>query len=166
MADTSTRSHLTAWLPVLVWAAVIWLLGGDSFSAPETSRILGPLIIWLWPDLDAETLARIVAGIRKLAHPGVYGLLAGLAFRAATRTAPARGSAQRAAIALLPVVALSIADEWRQSASTLRTGAPFDVALDLAGGLLVVALILSVEQWIGRRLFAPTSNPGSGPSTF
>lgn len=166
MAETRARSELTAWIPVLLWAAVIWLLGGDAFSAPETSRILGPLIAWLFPDLDVETLDRIVAGIRKLAHPGVYGLLAGLAFRADARTAPAHGSALRAAFSLMPVLTLSVADEWRQSASALRTGASFDVALDLAGGVGVVALALFVERRFGRRSSAPTSNPGSGPRTF
>ncbi len=157
MAATNRFSHLMAWLPVLAWGVVIWLLGGDAFSAPETSRILGPLINWLWPDLDADSLARIVAGIRKLAHPGVYGVLAGFGFRAVTMTGSAFDPARRAGLSLLPVLALSIADEWRQSASALRTGAPFDVALDVAGGVAVIGMALAIERWIGRRLFAPAT---------
>jgi VanZ family protein len=143
-----------AWLPALCWAATIWMLGGDDWSASETSRYLGPLIDWLLPDIDRETRARLMAGVRKLAHPGVYGVLAALSFGAASWALRSGQTAGRVALSLAPVALLAIGDEWRQSTSAARTGAALDVALDLAGGLAVVALALAAERMLGRRLFA------------
>jgi len=150
----------------VAWGSLIWLLGTDEFSAPETSRFLGPVIGWLLPDLDAESRMRVVAVIRKLAHPGVYGVLAGLGYRAATRTLSHGSALRRASIALLPVPLLATADEWRQSASALRTGAVLDVGLDLAGGIAVLTLLLWIERRTGRRLFARTAQTRSEPPSF
>lgn len=147
------------WLPALLWGGLIWLLGGDAWSARETSGLLLPFLEWLLPDADFVTRVRVMSVIRKLAHPGVYGVLAALAFPAASWTLRAVGAPLRLALCLAPVAALAVADEWRQSASAVRTGAPFDVLLDMAGGLAVVALALTVERCIGGRLFAPVSRP-------
>ena len=71
-----------AWLWFALWAALVWWLGSEQFSATSTSRILGPLIDWLWPGASPAQRLALLMGIRKLAHPSVYAVLAGLAFRA------------------------------------------------------------------------------------
>jgi len=124
---------LLAWAPAGLWALVIWQLGGDGWSAPTTSRFLGPLIEWIFPALDPETQRTLAASLRKLAHPTVYGILAGLAYPAGLRTLRGQHGIGHALITLLPIVFLAIADEWRQAGSTARTGSGFDVLLDLAG---------------------------------
>jgi hypothetical protein len=48
---------------------------------------------------------------------------------------------------------LALADEARQVGSGLRTGSIGDVALDVAGGLLVLALAAAAQRALGRRLF-------------
>ena len=143
----------SAWGPVLVWAGVIWVLGGDRWSAPQTSRILGPLIDWLLPSLDALRRDEIVHAIRKLAHPGVYGLLALLGLRALAWSTPWRRLGV-AATTLGGVAALAIADETRQAGSGVRTGAAGDVLLDVGGAALIVVLSVAIERLLGRRLFA------------
>lgn len=158
MPPASLRAIVLPWLPAVLWAALIWVLGTDMFSAPQTSRILGPLLAWLLPDLDPRERLQIAAVLRKLAHPSVYGVLAALAWYGASRTvAPARWVA-RATLALAPVLALAVADEWRQSGSAARTGAGFDVLLDMAGGL---AVVLVATAWVRAR---PDRAPGIGPS--
>jgi len=160
MAAPDARALLWAWLPALLWAVLIWHLGTDDFSAAETSRILVPLIEWLLPDADVRTRLEVVAFIRKAAHPAVYGVLAGLAYRAATRSISTRTSG-RVALAVAPVLLLAVADEWRQSTSPARTGAGWDVALDMAGGFAVVALATALERWLGR---APAPGRTDGPA--
>jgi VanZ family protein len=148
MTPASLRAIVLAWLPAVLWAALIWVLGTDTFSAPQTSRILGPLLAWLLPDLDPRERLQIAAVLRKLAHPSVYGVLAALAWYGASRTVAQAGLVARAALALAPVLALAVADEWRQSGSAARTGAAFDVLLDTAGGLAVVAI---AAAWVRAR---------------
>jgi len=166
----STRDRwrvVLAWGPIAAWSGVVWLLGGDAWSAPQTSRILGPLIEWLLPGLDALARDEIVQALRKLAHPAVYGLLALLSLRAvALGTSLRRLGVAMAALAW--VAALATADEARQAGSGVRTGAAGDVLLDLGGGAAVIMLCMGLEYALGRPLFGPREvlQPGasSGPN--
>jgi len=153
-----------AWLPALGWAGLIWILGTDDFSAIRTSSVLGPLVAWLLPDVDPATRFRIVMGLRKLAHPTVYGVLAGLSWHGAGPTVGAGRVAARAALALVPVALLASADEWRQTGSRVRTGAASDVLLDMAGALAVVAAATAWTRWRGSdRRVRPAEAPPSTP---
>jgi VanZ family protein len=135
-----------AWLLVAIWAAIVWWLGTDLFSVGATSRFLGPLINWLFPSTSPELRFALLMGIRKLAHPSVYAVLAGLAFRAALLSGVS-GLARGAAIALAIAISLAGLDERRQTHSRLRTGAASDVALDAAGASAALASL----GWLRRR---------------
>jgi VanZ family protein len=155
-----TRSNaLQAWLPVVALVAIIWGLGSDSFSQPETSRILGPLIDWLLPWLSDAQHAQSLFYVRKLAHPAEYGLLALLCLRALCMTS---GAARFGAslLGLLLVAALASADELRQSLSATRTGAGLDVALDVGGAIAVLLAVAALEKWRGGPLFGRARSSG------
>ena len=137
-------------MPALVWAAVIWQLGGDGWNAPATSRFLGPLVDWLFPMATSETREAWVAGIRKLAHPAVYGTLTALTYPAGLWTLRMHRPIPTILLALLPVFALAIADESRQAGSSLRTGSGWDVLLDGAGAIAVLLLIRLSESFVKR----------------
>lgn len=148
-----------AWLMVASWAALVWWLGSDQFSAGTTSRYLGPLIDWLWPSASFEQRLALLMTVRKLAHPSVYAVLAGLAFRAAL-VSGVSGLVRGAAIALAIAVSLAGLDELRQSRTRTRTGAASDVALDAAG----VSAALAALSYVRRRgrLAAAASVPPGG----
>ena len=55
------RSFLRYWLPVLLWASVIFGMSTGAGSARHTSRILRPLLRWLNPDVTDETIEQIRA---------------------------------------------------------------------------------------------------------
>src|SRR3981189_3843212 len=57
-----------AWLPALRWAAVIFSLSTDSFSAEHTGRILRPILFWLMPRMSEQSFVIIHAFVRKAAH--------------------------------------------------------------------------------------------------
>jgi hypothetical protein len=140
-----------AWLLVTSWAAIVWWLGSDQFSAGTTSRWLWPLIQWLWPSGGLEQKAALLMTIRKLAHPTVYAVLAGLALRAAL-VSGVSGWMRGAAIALAIAVSLAGLDELRQSQTRSRTGAASDVVLDVAGASVALAALGYVRR---RRGVAP-----------
>ena len=104
-ALTTPRSTLQAWLPVLVWAGVIFAFS----SIPSLSSGLGGWDVVL----------------RKLAHLTEYAILGALLLRATRRPS--------LALALAALYAAS--DEVHQHFVEGRHGAPLDVAIDTLGAL-------------------------------
>jgi VanZ family protein len=150
---------IRAWLPVVACAAAIFTFSGDEFSAANTSRILGPLLRWLFPDLTPATMAAVHMAVRKGAHLTEYALLGLLAFRALQLTL-AISTPRAALLGLALVFAVSATDELRQSFIPSRTGAIADVVIDLTGGALGVCLLILVHRAAG---VGPPPAPAPGP---
>jgi len=101
---------LTAWLPVVLWAALIFALS----SIPSLGTGLGP-----W-DLI----------LRKAAHMTEFAILGALVYRALPRAVPAIAAG----------VFYAATDELHQHFVRDRVGSPLDVALDavaVVAGVLV-----------------------------
>ena len=150
----TNRKAGPAWLLVLLWTAVVLWAGGEEASANVTSRFIGPFLRWLLPDATPEVLNRIHFFIRKGAHLFEYGVLALfalLALLASTRAAALRLTLP----ALAWVLAVAACDEIRQASSLARTGSAWDVALDLFGGILALALALAYTRRMKVRRTAP-----------
>jgi VanZ family protein len=96
-------ARLTAWLPVAVWAAVIFMLS----SIPSLDSGLGT-----WDTV-----------LRKLAHLAEYAVLGALLYRALRR--------EPAAIALGSLYAVT--DEVHQAFVSGRQGSPLDWLIDTVG---------------------------------
>jgi len=145
------RSAITPWVPVVLWIAVIATLGGAGFEHQQTSRFIGPLLHWLFPTWSEAEIAGLHGWIRKGAHVGEYAVVAVLAARALwlTGCAPTRAAVAWPVLALVACVAA--ADEGRQATLAGRTGAARDVALDVAGGALGLALAPWIVTFLGVR---------------
>ncbi len=128
------REFLKAWLPVLLWMALMFFGSTDLLSAEHTSRYLTPFLLWLKPDISFTTVMHIHLLVRKAAHVTEYAILTGLLFRAL------RWSIEsfwwRAALALTPALLFAPADEYHQSFVPTRTASPIDVLIDYAGAVL------------------------------
>ena len=112
---TAKSRVLSVWLPVLVWAALIFALS----SIPSLSSGLG---VW-------DTV------LRKGAHITEYAVLGALLYRAFEREAPA----------FLTGVAYAATDELHQYFVRGRHGAPIDVVIDAAGVALGVLVWMRVR---------------------
>ena len=104
------------------------------------------------PDLKSSLDSDLDLVLRKLAHVTFFGLLAaacvrGLAFHGIT------GRAALVAAAALATV-YAITDEYHQTFVAGRSGSPIDVAIDLAGILVAVAL-LARNPRLHARILAP-----------
>ena len=124
------------WLPPVVWMAVILSLASDAGSAEHTSRLILPVLRFVFPGASPLQLDAMHLVVRKLAHVSEYAILAALWLRALVA---GRGLAPRPAAwgALAIAVAWAIVDESYQSTVGSRTGSPVDVAIDAAGALAV-----------------------------
>jgi VanZ family protein len=106
-------SRFSAWLPVLAWAALIFVLS----SIPHLGTGLGT-----WDTI-----------LRKGAHVTEYAIFGLLLLRAVGREAPAFALG----------VAYAITDEVHQRFVTGRHSSPIDVAIDSAGILIGVLVARS-----------------------
>jgi VanZ family protein len=134
---------VSRYLPLVAWLVFISFASSDNFNAGNTSRIIGPLIIWLFPNTSPETLAVIHAITRKIAHFTEYAILGFLAARA-FRTSPQPAIKRRwFLICLALVVVYALLDEYHQSFVPSRTASIYDSLIDMAGGLTVLIFIRS-----------------------
>src|SRR5262245_8845201 len=126
MMKQSLARFLSRWLPLIAWMAFIFLASSDEFSAANTSRIIGPLVLWFFPNTSPATLELIHLCVRKLAHLSEYALMGILAARA-FRTSPRRLLQRRWFwISLLLIVFYALLDEYHQSFVPSRTASVFD----------------------------------------
>ena len=142
------RRRLWRYGPLVAWACFVLFASSASFSASNTSRIIRPLLLWLFPDISEESLNYVHFLVRKTAHFSEYAVLALLAARA-FRTSH-REKLRRlwwlAAFALVACVALT--DEYHQSFLPSRTGTIYDSLLDMTGGATALAC---AAAWLTRR---------------
>jgi|SRR4026209_1706032 len=141
MGQQSAARFLSRYLPLVAWLIIISYASSDSFNAGNTSRIIGPLILWLFPNTTPETLAVVHLITRKVAHFTEYAILAYLAARA-FRTSPRPALASRWFVASLAlIVAYALLDEYHQSFVPSRTGSVYDSLIDMAGGLTALLIL-------------------------
>jgi VanZ family protein len=131
------------WLAVGLWIAVVLGLSSDPFSAESTSRLIGPLLRWLFPSLGAETQQLLHYYVRKGAHAFEYAVLAALAYRALRESS---GAWRSAGFALALVIAVAVADETHQAFAAARSGSAIDVSIDVAGGATALLLLAGIRR--------------------
>jgi VanZ family protein len=129
------------WLPLIAWLAFISFASSDNFNAGNTSRIIGPLILWLFPHTSPETLATVHFITRKIAHFTEYAILGFLAARA-FRTSPRPSISRRwILICATLIVVYALMDEYHQSFVPSRTASVWDSLIEMAGGLTALLLV-------------------------
>jgi VanZ family protein len=135
---------LKAWIAAILWLIVIAIESTDWLSAHHTSRILYPLLHYLF-GLDPDRFESWHFFIRKGGHVFGYGLLSILLFRAWRETLPektdARWTWRWASIAVLGTALVASLDEWHQSYIPSRTGTVHDVILDTCAGIAAQILV-------------------------
>jgi VanZ family protein len=121
------REKLRAWLPVVIWAAIIFVLSTSYFGAQFTGEWIEPVLRWFFPAASAHSIEVMHYAIRKLAHFTEYGILFLLLIRG-----PMRG---HTLLALAACAAYAMLDEGHQIFVPDRTPSLYDVALDCSGAL-------------------------------
>jgi len=145
------HSVLKAWIAAILWLIVIAIESTTYLSSHNTSRILYPLLHFLF-GLNHASFERWHFFIRKGGHVFGYGLLSILLFRAWRETLPAASNARWtlrwAGIAVLGTALVASLDEWHQSFIPSRTGTPRDVLLDTCAGIAAQILIFLWVKWL------------------
>jgi VanZ family protein len=129
---------------------VISVFSTADFSSINTSRFIGPILRWLFPDLSESRLAAIHFLIRKFGHLSEYAILALLARRAFITSSGANIQRRWFELGLLLVTGYALLDEFHQSFVPSRTASIYDSAIDVAGGLTVLLLFKLYDKHFRR----------------
>jgi VanZ family protein len=130
--------------------AIIFCASSDQGSFQHSSRIVAPILNWLFPGLSAETIHSIVLGVRKCAHFTEFAILAILAYGALSkRTQKPLPIWRSYAQALLIVILYAASDEFHQLFVPTREASVVDVLIDSVGGAfgLAVAWTWSIKRF-------------------
>ena len=134
-----SKSRLSRYGPLILWAALIFIGSSSVLSASNTSIIVRP-VLWLFPHASEATLALIHFLVRKTGHLSEYAILALFAARAFRTSSRELFRNRWFWVSLLFVVTYSLSDEFHQSFVPSRTASIYDCMIDSVGGLTALCL--------------------------
>lgn len=146
-----SRARWIAWIPVVIWMALIFAGSTDLLASSNTSRFLVPLIRWVAPGLSAKSVTNIQVVIRKGGHAFEYAVLALLVWHTLGTSEEGISSAwtlRRASLSWGLATTYALSDEFHQSFVNSREGRLFDVAVDSTGAAIALLLL---RLWLLRR---------------
>lgn len=132
---------------------LIFSASADANSLQHSSRILVPLLHWLFPGMDLRHIEAIHYAVRKCAHLTEYAVFALLLWRAIRRPRrhdPRPWRWDEAGLALALVFLYAASDELHQVFVPERTGQVSDVLIDTSGGVIGL-LLLWAAGWLFKR---------------
>jgi len=144
------RSFLFYWLPVIIWMCLIFTASSDKSSYEHSSRIIGPILHWLFPHMSEQTTGSIVHVVRKCAHLTEYAVLALLLWRALrkpVRRDPRPWNRKYAFLAVFIVALYASTDEFHQSFVPTRTAHVSDVVIDTIGATAGIFALWLIGRW-------------------
>ena len=145
------RATCIRYAPLVLWTAFIFYMSSDMGSSQHTSRIIGPILRFLFPDAPPDTIAEYHGYIRKLAHLTEYALLALIAARTAILSSLYALRNWWFIWALLYASLIAAADEFGQSFNPNRTGTPYDSLLDIVGACCGIVAFVVLRWWLTSR---------------
>jgi VanZ family protein len=128
-------SVLQRWIPVILWAGLIFYFSTENFSFSNTEGFFSAWLDWLWPGIAPADLAQFHPLLRKVGHWFEYFILAILLMRAQRRANEPKLATEVIRRTLGLVLAYAASDEYHQSWVPERTASVVDVAIDTFGGL-------------------------------
>ena len=145
--NSDRHQVLKAWIAAILWLIVIAIESSAYLSAHNTSRILYPILHFLF-GINHAQFEPWHHFLRKLGHVIGYALLSILLFRAWRETLPTAGhlkwSQRWTTLALLGTALVASLDEWHQSFIPSRTGRWQDVVLDTSAAIFAQAVLFLI----------------------
>ena len=127
--------------PVILWAAAIFVFSSGLFSGSNTSSVLRPLVLWVYPSATETGLAFVHGLVRKTSHFVEYAILALLLARAFRTSLREFLRNHWFAVSLAFVALYALSDEFHQSFVSSRTASIYDCLIDTAGGLAALLIV-------------------------
>lgn len=145
------RGRIIRYAPLILWLTVIFINSSMIGASSNTSRLIRPLLEWLFPNSPEEIILIYHGYIRKFAHFAEYAVLGFFAARAFWHSSTAILRKFWFFWALLFVAFVASFDEYNQSFNPSRTSSIYDVLIDVAGGLFALAAFFVIKARIEKQ---------------
>jgi len=129
------RSALQRWIPVILWAGLIFYFSTENFSFSNTEGFLSAWLLRFLPEISPARIMALQLVSRKAAHWFEYFVFGILLLRAQRHGDELKLASAAIARTLVLVLAYAASDEYHQSWVPERTASAVDVAIDTFGGL-------------------------------
>lgn len=163
---SKARAFGKYWVPVLIWMALIFTASQDNESYQHSSRIIAPLLHWLFPSMPNARVDLLVFIARKCAHLTEYAILGLLVWRAVRKPSKSKRrpwSWNEAGFAVLFVALYAASDEIHQLFIPTRYATVHDVIIDTTGAMLGLFLLWGFGHW--RKWWVKTAPTGHSSQT-
>jgi VanZ family protein len=160
LAQFLVPAWLRAWWPALLWAAIIFTMSTDTFSAQHTATFFEHIIRWFKPSMTAHQFDIIHHYIRKTAHFTEYFVFGLLLYRGVSSGRPG-WRWPWGLTALFIAFGYSALDEVHQAFVSSRQASPYDSLLDSVGAFFAVAVL-----WLVLRSRTPQGTASVVPQSL
>ena len=150
--QSKQKTQLNPWLWVALWMLIIFLFSTSTFSGGNTSRIIGPILKWIIPDISSEAVSFIQFLFRKTAHVIEYAILAILLCNALIRRLIDFSQTGLIFKSVFICFIYAVFDEWHQSWSVDRIGSLMDVFIDTVGALFGTIIFVCVLNFKSKNI--------------
>jgi VanZ family protein len=142
------RHSVKNWLPVVLWAALIFLFSSESFSSDNTVAVFAPWLHLAFPTWSTDAVELVHHLLRKLGHLSEYFIFALLLMRALRVQVETTLGTRQLFLGIGLTALYAISDELHQAFVPRRSASLGDVLIDVCGGL---AGALCCYFWSSRK---------------
>jgi len=154
------------WLPVLIWAGVIFYASTRTFGHAFSDRLLSDAFAFLHLEISHHQFRLLATGFRKLGHFSEYAIFTIFLYYALGGGHGSAFSSKRALGCILLAGLYSLTDEFHQSFVPNRGSSIVDCGFDTIGatlGMVIVYFTGKGKTWRGEN--APQEPAGDNHSS-
>lgn len=158
-SETHLSCSIWIWGAPILWMLWMRFLSSDTMNGESTSRFIGPILHWTFPEWNEWQLNLGHYMVRKTAHIIEYSILTGLWIRAFSQKFKLTLRVKRfwmgwkllgikaslIFVAICISVIYAIIDEFLQTLTESRTGNPGDVLFDSSGAIGMGVLLFLLQ---------------------
>ena len=145
------KTRIKNWLPVCLWASLIFFFSTDHFSFDNTAQFFGLVFSWLLPAIPTEDVLPVHGAMRKVGHWAEYFVLAIFFLRALSNETGKKWELRHAALTFAFIFVYALSDELHQTFVPSRTASFGDVMIDVLGGICGIFWMV----WYRRGILTP-----------
>lgn len=150
------RRNLGRWVVTVCWAGLIFYFSTGGFGSSFTYRLLSAVLQFLHVSVSPATFDVLHFLLRKSAHLTEYGIFSLLIYASLLHSDRFEWQPRKVLWSVLIAGGYSLTDEFHQMFVPGRTAALHDCAIDTAGAIVAMLLVLAGNRLSGRRNRART----------
>ncbi|HET7215854.1 MAG TPA: VanZ family protein [Terriglobia bacterium] len=129
------------WIPVIVWAGVIFYMSTRTFGSSFTNHLLRDILAFLHLEVSRHTFPLLAFGFRKLGHLTEYSIFAIFLYHALGDEHSSFWNPRKALACILLAGLYSLTDEFHQRFVPGRGPSIVDSGIDTIGATLGMLIV-------------------------